>query len=225
MLGLAYFPATVNTLPGWRLLFAREPEPDMDFDDTSDMDKTIVLQPSSKKSSMPPAQPPNRRPLLLVLLLIVIGSGAYLFSNPDFLIDLLGDSPVNTSPIPPAPKIATRTPPPQVSSGQASQPSPTALPASASTPAANATPASTGIPIPLFMEGQQVSIVRDPTKPAEPLLLSSDPAGATPGPTVTPGATLTVLDADLQNNVWIYSVQTESGAMGWVSEKRLKTKS
>ncbi|MCH7566575.1 MAG: hypothetical protein IH787_02755 [Nitrospirae bacterium] len=158
MLGLAYFPATVHTLPGWRLLFAREPEPDMDFDDTSEMDKTIVLQPSSKKPSMPPAKPPNRRPLLLVLLLFVVGSGAYLFSNPDFLIDLLGDSPVNTSPIPPAPKIVTRTPPPQAFSGQASQPSPTAPPTSASAPAANATPASPGIPIPLFMEGQQAFV-------------------------------------------------------------------
>lgn len=225
MLGLPYFPATVNALPGWWLLFAREPEPDMDYDDTSEMDKTIVLQPSSKKPSMPPAKPPNRRPLLLVLLLFVVGSGAYLFSNPDFLIDLLGDSPVNTSPIPPAPKVATRTPPPQAFSGQASQPSPTAPPTSASAPAANATPASPGIPIPLFMEGQQVSIVRDSTTPAGPLLLSSDSVGATPGPTVTPGATLTVLDADLQNNVWIYSVQTESGAMGWIAEKRLKAKS
>ncbi len=225
MLGLAYFPATMNTLPGWWLLFAREPEPDMDFDDTSEMDKTIVVQPSSKKPSMPPATPPSRRPLLLVLLLVVVGAGTFLFSNPDFLIDLLGDSPVHTSPIPPAPKVATPTPPPQASSGQAFQPAPTAPPTSASAPAANATPVSLGIPIPLFMEGQQVSIVRDPTKPAGPLLLSSDPAGATPGPTVTPGATLTVLDADLQNNVWIYSVQTERGATGWISEERLKAKS
>ncbi|MFQ5930916.1 MAG: hypothetical protein ACE5MM_00765 [Nitrospiraceae bacterium] len=225
MLGLASFPATMTTLPGWHLLFAREPEPDMDFDDSSDLDKTIVLDPSGKRPSRPPATPPSRRPLLLVLLLVVVGAGAYLFSNPDFLIDLLGDSPVNTSPLPPAPKVATPTPPPQASSGQALQPSPAAPPTSASAPAANATPSPTAIPIPLFMEGQQVSIVRDPTKPAGPVSLSGDPTGATPGPTVNPGATLTVLDADLQNNVWIYSVQTESGAMGWISEKRLKAKS
>jgi len=55
--------------------------------------------------------------------------------------------------------------------------------------------------------------------------LTTDSAGKKPGTaTAAPGSTLTVLDADLQNYAWVYSVRTEQGVTGWVAEKNLVAK-
>ena len=39
-----------------------------------------------------------------------------------------------------------------------------------------------------------------------------------------PGVTLTILDGDLQPGGWVYSVRTDEGMKGWISEKRLRLK-
>jgi hypothetical protein len=52
--------------------------------------------------------------------------------------------------------------------------------------------------------------------------LSGDASGAKPGPTLHPGAVVTVLDGELVDNAWVYSVRTQDGAKGWVPESRLR---
>ena len=58
-----------------------------------------------------------------------------------------------------------------------------------------------------------------------PIRLTADSAGTKPGPaTAKPGSALKVLDADLQNNAWVYSVRTQQGATGWIAGKNLRAK-
>lgn len=77
---------------------------------------------------------------------------------------------------------------------------------------------------PLFGEGQRVTVMGNPTAPGEMVQLTLDPAGAKAGPAIRPGATLSILDGDLQPSGWVYSVRSDDGVKGWVSEKRLRMK-
>ena len=76
----------------------------------------------------------------------------------------------------------------------------------------------------MFAEGQKVTVTADPIAQGESIQLFTDALGATPGPLVKPGVTLTVLDGELQGNSWVYSVRTDEGTKGWVPEKRLRLK-
>jgi hypothetical protein len=58
----------------------------------------------------------------------------------------------------------------------------------------------------------------------DPLVLSQDAAGTKPGPTVGTAGTLSVLDAELHDNTWVYLVRTDEGAKGWIAEKQLAAK-
>jgi hypothetical protein len=78
---------------------------------------------------------------------------------------------------------------------------------------------------PLFGEGQQAMVVADTFAPNAPIFLTIDAGGTRSGPTVRPGSTVTVLDGELHNNAWVYSVLTEEGAKGWIAERRLRSKS
>jgi hypothetical protein len=74
------------------------------------------------------------------------------------------------------------------------------------------------ISTPKFGEGEKVSV-------SAPTPLTTDSAGKKPATaSAVPGSTLVVLDADLQNYAWVYSVRTEQGATGWVAEKNLVAK-
>jgi len=77
----------------------------------------------------------------------------------------------------------------------------------------------------MFKEGQRVVVQSDPKQLTSTVFLSADSAGVVPGPLVKPGSTLTVVDGELRNNAWVYSVRTEDGAVGWIAESRLKIKS
>jgi hypothetical protein len=99
----------------------------------------------------------------------------------------------------------------------------TAPPAVASAPAAPPPPAKPQASAsPLFREGQQVVVLADPAKPTGGVLLSADPEGSRGGPTVAPNTEVTVLDGELRNNAWFYTIRTPQGATGWISENRLK---
>lgn len=115
-----------------------------------------------------------------------------------------------------APKPATPAPAPAV---VASVPAPApvpAIPIAAPKPAASS--AIPVVPTPMFGKGEKVSV-------SAPTPLTADSAGKKPGTaTAAPGSTLVVLDADLQNYAWVYSVRTEQGATGWVAEKNLVAK-
>jgi len=80
------------------------------------------------------------------------------------------------------------------------------------------------IPLPLFSEGQRVTLLPDPSLPTRPLSLTADATGTRPGPAVRPGSSLTVMDGEVRNNAWTYAVRTEDGAKGWAAEHRLKAK-
>ena len=88
----------------------------------------------------------------------------------------------------------------------------------ASAPKPAAASAVPTISTPKFGEGEKVSV-------SAPTPLTPDSAGKKPATaTAAPGSTLVVLDADLQNFAWVYSIRTEQGATGWVAEKNLVAK-
>jgi hypothetical protein len=62
----------------------------------------------------------------------------------------------------------------------------------------------------------------NPAQPGGSVTLTSDSSGTKPGPVVTANAGLIVVDGELKSNTWIYSVRTQQGATGWISEKQLK---
>ncbi len=200
------------SLPRWALMFAREPEPDLDFEEDLD---DLEDAPSRSYSPKSPKKSSGRGPLMWILLLVIVLGGGYLAMEPEVAVDLLspliGESTPPPMVVKPPPKPSARIPPTKAPGAPQATPKP-------------APPAAAAIPSPQFREGQQVSVILDPAAPGGSLSLSADPAGARPGPKVTPGATLIVVDGALQNNTWVYAVQTQGGAKGWIAEKRLVPK-
>jgi len=229
------------TMPGtpfqWSLLFARQPEPDLEFTE-EELEQTTATRPMSPKR--PGKKSGGGRPIMWVLLLILVGGIAYVAMEPEMLTEVLnpilgesapvaGPSPRVVSPKPQPP--ATPAPAPVPAPATAPEPAPTAAvpapPAPAMTqPAAVPTPSVPPVAtaVPMFAEGQKVTVTTDPMAPAEGITLTMDSSGAKPGAVVKPGVTLTVLDGELQGNGWVYSVRTDEGIKGWVPEKRLRLK-
>ncbi|MEK7237599.1 MAG: hypothetical protein AAB242_13295 [Nitrospirota bacterium] len=224
----------------WSLLFARQPEPDLEFteeelDQTTSTRATGPLNPRKKSG--------GGRPILWMLLLVLVGGIAYVATmEPEMLAEwlspYLGEStppPVAMKPKPLAPSsVAPPAPEPQAAlspSDTAPAPAPpvaAVAPASpAATPPQVATkPAApvTPPPAPMFGEGQKVTVTADPIAPGGTIPLYADSTANKPGPLVRAGVTLTVLDGDLQLGGWMYLVRSDEGAKGWVSEKRLRLK-
>ncbi|MEX5213921.1 MAG: hypothetical protein NW703_07120 [Nitrospiraceae bacterium] len=217
-------------LPQWNLLFARAPEPDLEFEED-------VLEGAESGSGQPSSanKPPKRKgssPMMWVLLLLLLGGGAYVAMDPDIVMDLLNPllgEPVSTPPLaqnPPSAKPTTPRPEPVTPSPAAqpapmesgSAPGPRAIPSPPATAAPAPTVTARPFTDPQFGEGQRVTIAGT----AGPLILSQDAAGRQPGPSVKPGSLLIVLDGDLQATGWVYSVRTEQGAKGWVPERMLR---
>ncbi|MBX9658509.1 MAG: hypothetical protein K2X00_08060 [Nitrospiraceae bacterium] len=141
------------------------------------------------------------------------------------------DAPAPVPAVPQASTPMTATPPP--ASPMASAPAPVGAPvAPSATPAppvmptspAMATPPAPASLSPMFGEGQRVTVAVDPALAGGMIALSQDPAGTKPGPAVRPGTGLTILDGDLQQNGWVYSVRSDDGVKGWIAEKRLRLK-
>lgn len=210
------FSEAVSPLQNWSLLFARKPDPDLDYD--SELDDPD--QSSSRGHYV--RQPRKRpgRPLLWVLFLVVLGGAAYFAMEPDTVMELLeawlGDTPPKPMVVMPQAKPA---PSPQPAPPQPSVPATPSPQTISPGPGASQFP-----PTPLFSQGQRVSVLPDPVPPSGLLSLSLDSAGTKPGPSVRAGTTLTVLDGELQNNIWVYLVRTEDGTTGWIAEKHLRPK-
>ncbi|HKO29808.1 MAG TPA: hypothetical protein VJU54_01620 [Nitrospiraceae bacterium] len=228
------------------LHFARQPEPDLEFTE-EELDQTITTKsrgpmPSPKKSSG------GGRSIFWVLLLALVGGLAYVATmEPEMLEEwlspYLGESTppqvaMTPKPLPPRP-VAPPTPAPQTAPNPSNQtsaplaqvPSPAAPvapapPAVAPPPQTAARPAAPVVSTldPMFGEGQKVTITADEMAPGGTILLFADSSSGRPGPIVRPGASLTVMDGDLQPSGWMYLVRTDEGARGWVSEKRLRLK-
>ena len=252
MFAIAGGPSLAGSPLTWSLLFARQPEPDLEFTEEELEQTTTIRSPS-------PPNPPKKssgRPLLWVLLLVLIGGGAYVAMEPEMIMDyvgpLLGESPAP----PPQPPVARRPAPPKpaptaqpqapvstppaetpVEAPQAAAPptapvpEPPAIQPMPTTPApiqALPSPAPvapiTTTPTPLFSEGQRVSVLANPTNPGGKVVLTQDAERTRSGPAIPPGTALTILDGDLQGNDWVYSVRSDFGTKGWLMEKQLKLK-
>lgn len=225
------------------LHFARQPEPDLEFTE-EELDQTITTKsrrtmPSPKKSGG------GGRPILWIVILALVGGLAYVATmEPEMLEEwlspYLGEStppPVAMTPRPVAPKpMAPPTPAPQAvpNSGdqtsapvaQAPAPVAPAAPAIAPPPQTAARPVAPVVSTldPMFGEGQKVTITVDEMAPGGSIPLFADSSSSRPGPIVRAGASLTVMDGDLQPGGWMYLVRTDEGIRGWVSEKRLRLK-
>ena len=225
----------------WSLLFARQPEPDLEFTE-EELDQTTATRPISPMK--PGKKSGGGRPLLWILLLALVGGIGYIAMEPEqlteWLAPFLGESmppepppiAMRPKPVTPAPSAPSTPPVPETAA-----PAPPAPSAAIPAPAAPAPPPSTGAPVaspaapasgavpsPMFAEGQKVTVIGNPAIPAETIPLSLDPAGTRPGPVVRPGVTLNILDGDLQPGGWVYSVRTDDGTKGWIGENRLRLK-
>lgn len=144
-------------------------------------------------------KPPSRRPLLWILLLLIAVGVVYWTMKPD-----LAKLPELPSPSEAIDSLAT------------------SLPESESTTA----PSSPGtIPIPQFGEGDLVTLSLTSIENSTSLTLTSDAEGTRPGPRISFGETLRVIDGATMDQAWMYQVSTASGKQGWISEKHLKKKS
>jgi hypothetical protein len=225
------------------LHFARQPEPDLEFTE-EELDQTITTKtrgsmPSPKKSGG------GGRPILWIVLLALVGGLAYVATmEPEMLEEwlspYLGEStppPVAMTPKPTTPRpMAPPTPTPQAApnpSNQASSPmAQVPAPAAPGAPAVSPPPQTAARPDapvvstldPMFGEGQKVTITVDDMAPGGSIPLFADSSSSRPGPIVRAGASLTVMDGDLQPGGWMYLVRTDEGIRGWVSEKRLRLK-
>ena len=239
-------PAMRSEWTNWHLLFASQPEPDLEFTE-EDLDE-----------SMPPPAPPmnspkrsGKKPLLWILLLLLVGGVGYVAMDPDGAMQLvepyLGGGAEPAQPViqkPPvkaqAPKQAPTVAPPVVAGN--STPAPADVPAPSSAMPAPAIPApampalqpaasapkpaapTVRVACPLYAEGQRVTVIADPTRPKSPIPLFVDAVGTKTSTTVLAGATLTILDGDYQKRGWVYSVRAQDGRKGWVPERSLRLK-
>ena len=231
----------------WTVLFARQPEPDLEFTE-EELDQTTSTK--ARGPMIPRKKSGGGSPILWILLLALVGGIAYVSMEPEMVTEwlspYLGEStppPMAMKPKPsvPAP-VAPRAPAPQAApspSNEASAPlasaTAPAAPATAVAPTAPAvvppTQAATkpSAPVvtpldPMFSEGQKVTVTTDEMAPGGSIPLFADSLSSKPGPIVRPGISLTVLDGDLQPGGWMYLVGTDEGVKGWVSEKRLRLK-
>lgn len=232
-------PAIGSEWTDWRLLFASQPEPDLEFTE-EDLDE-----------AMPPPAPPmhapkrsKKGPLLWILLLLLVGGIGYVAMDPDGAMQLIQpylegstetNQPVAQRPPAPIPKPAaapapSSAPPAVIDSAPpapAEAPTPTPAPAAAApvpAPVVKPAPAPVRVAGPLYAEGQRVTVIADPSRPKSPMPLFVDSAGTKTSTTVPAGATLTILDGDYQKNGWVYAVRTQDGRKGWIPERSLRLK-
>ena len=224
------------------LIFARQPEPDLEFTE-EELDQTIATK--ARGPLNPRKKSGGGRPILWILLLALVGGMAYVAMEPEMLTEWLSPYLGESTPPPMAMKPKPLTPAPVAPPAPQAAPSPSdkasaplapaipppaatapATPAVVSPPQTAARPAAPVAPplATMFSEGQKVTVTVDETAPGGSIPLFADSSSSKPGPIVRPGVTLTVLDGDLQPGGWMYLVRTDEGAKGWVSEKRLRVK-
>jgi hypothetical protein len=93
----------------WNLLFARQPEPDLEFTE-EELEQTMDVR------SSPPQKSPKKSggsPLIWILLLVVAGGGAYVAMEPEMVMDVVGPLLGETPEPPPQPPVARKPAPPK----------------------------------------------------------------------------------------------------------------
>ena len=223
-------PALSSEWTNWHLLFARQPEPDLEFSE-EDLDEAVP-------PPTPPMNAPKRsgkRPLLWMLLVLLAGGIGYVAMDPDgamqLIVPYLEDGVETAQPLSQTPpnnaQAPTVIPPELVDRGSSAPADPAPTPPVISDPATLAmkpAPAFLNVAGPLFSEGQRVAVIPDPSRPKSPVPLFVDAAGTKTSTTVQASATLTVLDGDHQKSGWVYAVRTEDGRKGWIPERGLRLK-
>ncbi len=159
--------ACAGLVPGWSLLFAREPEPDLDLDEITEdaIESTVRVYPSKKTP-----KPSGPRPFMWILLLVVALGGGYVAMNPDVVMTLLGegDIPPPLPPMPPRPR----------------KPVPPATPGEAIPPAQTPAPSASTLPVP----GVPTQTSTVPPSPAPVPMPSAPPAPVASAPVPPPPA-------------------------------------
>ncbi|HSL06059.1 MAG TPA: hypothetical protein VK901_21285, partial [Nitrospiraceae bacterium] len=196
----------------WTLLFARQPEPDLEFteeelDQTNAMKTTGPVNPHKKSG--------GGSPILWVLILALVGGIAYVSMEPEMLTEWLNPylsestpppmamKPKPSAPAPVAPSTPTTQAAPSPSNGASAPVAPATSPALAVPPAApvvvpsSQTAVKPAAPVapssdPLFSEGQKVTVTVDDTVPGGNIPLLADSSSNKPGPIVRPGILLTI---------------------------------
>jgi hypothetical protein len=254
MFAIAGGPSFVGSPLNWSLFFARQPEPDLEFTEEELEQTTTIRSPSPMKPPKKSGGRSLLWVLVLVVIgggaYIAMEPEMIM----DYIGPLLGDSPAPQPQPPVArkpgpPKPAPPVPVPQATTSTSipsstapvetpevaapttapvpappsTQPTPTATAPIQASPSPAPAPV-TASPTPLFSEGQQVSVLADPTNPGAKVVLSQDAEGTKPGPAIPPGTALTILDGDLQADGWVYAVRSDFGTKGWLAERQLKLK-
>ena len=226
----------------WTRLFARQPEPDLEFTE-EELDQMSTM--NARGPMSPQKKSGGGSPILWVLVLALVGGIAYLSMEQDMVTEwlspYLGEStpppvalkPKAVAPAPVAPPVPVLAPPQAAvtpSTDAPATPSPTTVaPVSPAVVPPPQTAAKAVAPVvtssdPMFSEGQKVAITGDNTAPDGNVSLFAESSSTKPGPIVRPGVLLTVMDGDLQPGGWVYFVRTDEGSIGWISEKRLRLK-
>ena len=90
--------ATVWPIDNWTLLFARQPEPDLEFTE-EELDQTIATK--ARGPVNPHKKSSGGSPILWVLLLILVGGIAYVSMEPEMLTGWLSPYLGESTPTPP----------------------------------------------------------------------------------------------------------------------------
>jgi hypothetical protein len=133
---------TLSRVPRWTLLFAKEPEPDLNV--KLDEPGAARHQPSPFGSPTP-QKPPRLRMLILILFLLIVAGATYVAMDPDMVMKLIGQK--QSMPARPTPPGTTHRP-------ALSPPSP--LPRTTDAEGSNAIVPPGTIPVPAFREHQHV---------------------------------------------------------------------
>ena len=213
----------------WTLLFARQPEPDLEFTE-EELDQTSAM--NTRGPVNPRKKSGGGSPILWVLVLALVGGIAYLSMEQDMVAKWLSPYLGESTPPPVALKPKPVAPAPVLAPPQAAVTPSTDAPVTPVSPAVVPPPQTAAQPVapvatpsdPMFSEGQKVTITGDNTTPDGNITLFTESSSNKPGPIVRPGVLLTVMDGDLQPVGWVYLVRTDEGVTGWVSEKRLRLK-
>lgn len=176
MFAYAGSTATSHPFGNWSLLFARQPEPDLEFEED-----LAEENPSAGNQEMQPGKPPKKKgtsPIMWVLLLILLGIGGYFVMDPDGAMQtvdsLLGGeqpAPIVATP-PPAPRVA-KAPGAPAPAADPNAPAPAAPSMGQAPPpmsSAPSTPASTSA------VSQPVGKPVAPAMPAPPAPMAAAPA-------------------------------------------------
>lgn len=192
MFAIAGGPSFTGSPLNWSLLFARQPEPDLEFTEEELEQTTTIRSPSPTK----PPKKSNGRPLLWVLVLAVIGAGAYVAMESEMIMDyvgpLLGESPASQPQPPIARKPAPPKPVPPVPAAQPHTSTSTPAPvAPVEVPQAEA-PMTT--PVPAAPSTQSMPTASTPTQAAQqPAPSPTVPVTASPTPLFSEGQRVSVL--------------------------------